>query len=610
MRNFPALLLSASVLAAACSAQHGSSIVPESAGGSTSAFGARTAHAEAITAPAGWSATATNVFSLLNATDLGPVSATQSITVVLGLQMQNAAQLQGLVASGQTISPSTFNATYAPSATSVKAVTSYLQAEGFTNVTVAPNSLLVSATAPASIVQTAFDTTLHSFSQSGASAYANTEPAFVPNSLGGIVIAVLGLNDVQTFKTNPHKGGTVPAPTPTPTAQPETPCDVYNLDIVGLPSPQPEPSAASGEVGCLRNYTPSDYWRAYDAMNVPAASNVNVAVMAEGSVSQSISDFRTNETGFGLVQVPVVQEPVGVASTDTSGDDEWTLDMTASSGMARDLKTLYLYVTPALTDSDIALEYNKWVTDDLAKVGNSSFGGCEYGPYLDGSMVLDDEVLLEGAAQGQTMFASAGDSGSFCSVGAPNGIPAGAPFVNYPASSPYVVAVGGTTLATMTDGSYQGEAAWFSGGGGVSQFEDQPAWEASAQSIGSEVGDRGVPDVAMDGDLTTGMTLYLSDEGGWTTIGGTSLSSPLSAGVWARMLQVHGALGFAAPLLYAEYTNYTAGSDTGVQPVTRPYGGFHDILIGSNGAFTALPGYDYTTGLGSFDVGVTSTDIK
>jgi len=575
-------------------------------------MGTRSTRADAIVAPAGWSATSTGVMSLLNATDLGAISATQSITVVLGLQLQNVAQLQSLVASGQTISQSQFNSTYAPSATSVQSVTSYLHSEGFTGITVAPNNLLVSATAPASSVQSAFDTTLHSFSQGGTTVYANTKPAFVPTSLGGIVVAVLGLNDVQTFKTTPHKGSAVPAPTPqpTPTAQPETPCDVYNLDIVGLPSPEPEPSAVSSEVGCLRNYTPSDYWQAYDAMNVPAASAVNIAVMAEGSVAQSISDFRTNEAGFGLIQVPVVQKSVGVASTDTSGDDEWTLDMTASSGMARDVKTIYLYVTTALTDSDIALEYNQWVTDDFAKVGNSSFGGCEYGPYLDGAMVLDDEVLLEGAAQGQTMFASAGDSGSFCSVGAPNGVPAGAPFVNYPASSPYVVAVGGTTLATMSDGSYQGEAAWFSGGGGLSQFEEMPAWETSAQTAaGSELGDRGVPDVAMDGDLTTGMTLYLTDDGGWTTIGGTSLSSPLSVGVWARMLQSHSQLGFAAPQLYAEYANNTPGSDTGNEPVTRPYGGFHDILIGSNGAYTALPGYDYTTGLGSFDVGVTNALI-
>ena len=599
---------------AACSGQH-SSMTPMAGpvAGQPGTMGVRSTRAtSSIVAPAGWAATGTQVFSLSNASDLGAVSPSQSITVRLGLQMQNVAQLRNLVATGQTISPGAFDATYAPSASSVQTVTKYLQSEGFTNVTVEPNNLLVSATGSAAAVQAAFDTTLHSFSQGGTTVYANTKPAFVPSALGGIVVAVLGLNDAQTFKTNPHKGGGVPAPAPkpTPTAQPETPCDLSSLELVGLPSPEPEPTAVAGEAGCLRDYTPSDYWGAYDAMNVPAANNVSVAVMAEGNVSQAIADVRTNESGFGLTQVPIVVKSVGVASTDTSGDDEWTLDMTASSGMARTVKTIYLYDTTSLTDSDIALEYSRWVTDDLAKIGNSSFGGCEFGPYLDGSMVIDDELLLEGAAQGQTMFASTGDTGSFCSVGNPNGVPGGVPLVEYPAASPYTVAVGGTTLASQSDGSYQGEIAWYSGGGGVSQFEYSPVWQQSVQPADATgaVGFRGLPDVAMDADLQTGMALYITGDG-WTVIGGTSLASPLAAGVWARMLQTHPSLGYAAPQLYAMYTQNTAGANTSVQPVTRPYGGYHDILLGANGAYSALPGYDYTTGLGSFDVGVTNALI-
>ncbi len=613
MRKVAAAALALSVITAACSGHNGSVLPSAGSGSSPSSIGAKTSRtAAAVTAPAGWATTATQVFSLSNATDLGTLSSSKTITVRLGLQLHNVDALKSAVASGQTISPSAFNAQYAPSASDVQAVTSYLQSKGLTNITAEPNSVIVSATGTSAQVGAAFNTTLHSFSQNGATVYANTAPAYVPANLGKIVVAVMGLNDVQTFKASPKKGSPQPAPTPkpTPTAQPETPCDVYSLDIIGLPSPQPEPSPVSSQVGCLRNYTPSDYWRAYDAMNVPAATGVNVAVMAEGNVTQSVSDLRTNEQGDGLQQVPVVVKQVGVASTDTAGDDEWTLDMTASSGMARVVRTIYLYDTTSLTDSDIALEYNRWVTDDLAKIGNSSFGGCEFGPYLDGSMLVDDEILLEGAAQGQTMFASSGDTGSFCSVGNPNGVPGGAPFVEYPAASPYTVAVGGTTLASMSDGSYQGEAGWSAGGGGISQFEYSPYWQQSVQPADATgvAGFRGVPDIAMDGDLQTGMMLYITGTG-WTTIGGTSLSSPLAAGVWARMLQVHPALGFAAPQLYKEYTSNTAGANTSVQPVTRPVGGFHDILIGANGAYTALPAYDYITGLGSLDVGVTSQKL-
>jgi subtilase family serine protease len=205
------------------------------------------------------------------------------------------------------------------------------------------------------------------------------------------------------------------------------------------------------------------------------------------------------------------------------------------------------------------------------------------------------------------MFASAGDTGSFCAVGAgENGVPAGAPMVEYPAASPYAVAVGGTTLVTMSNGAYQGEAAWYSGGGGLSQFEYAPAWEASEQPVASEGQSyRGVPDVAMDGDLQTGMNIYITGDG-WTTIGGTSLSSPLAAGSWARITQVHGRQ-YAPPLLYANYVNNAAGSTVTGPPPYTPHGGFHDVLAGANGLYTALPGYDYVTGLGSFDVTLFNT---
>src|SRR5581483_6039416 len=423
-----------------------------------------------------------------------------------------------------------------------------------------------------------------------------------PQSLAGKVVAVLGLSSVRAFSTEPHikRGAAAPvARTASTTAA--SPCSLYGLEILAFPEPVQEPQSPAG---CLRNYAPSDYWIAYDANRMATAYSVDVAIMAEGNVAPSIADLRVNENGDGIPQVPVVVKQVGVSSVDTSGADEWVLDMTASSGMARAVKTIYVYDTTSMTDSDIALEFSRWATDDLAPIGNASFGGCEFGPYVDGSMVLDDEIFLEAAAQGQTMFASTGDTGSFCSVGNPNGVPGGAPFVEYPAASPYVVAVGGTTLVTESNGAYQGEAAWYAGGGGLSQFEAAPAWQASQPVNGTGVLTfRGLPDVAMDGDLQTGMMLYLSDQGGWTIIGGTSLASPLAAGSWARMLQARPQLGFAAPALYDAYAEAKSGATTTVLPPTTPVGpAFHDIIVGADGSNAAMPGYDYTTGLGSIDV--------
>jgi len=581
----------------------------------TAKIGARTTRdlASANAAPAGWANTATQVFALKSASDLGALPTTQALTVHLGLQMHNADQLKSVVQNHGRVSAGAFNATYAPTAAEVAAVTSYLQSQGFSNITVEPNNLIVNATGSAAQVGKAFDTTLHNFSINGKTIFANTAPAYVPQSLSGIVIAVLGLNSLPVL-TGAHKGKSISAPVPDPgmttAEQKESPCSLYSVALLGLPSPQPMPDP--GTTGCLRNYTPSDYHRAYNAGALPFADGVAVAIMAEGDVSGSIADLRVNEAAFKLPQVPVVVKQVGLPSPDTAGADEWTLDMAASSGMAGNVSSIYIYTTTSLTDGDTTVEINHWVTDDLAPIANASFGICEYAPYVDGSMIVGDQILLQAAAQGQTLFASTGDSGSFCSVGTPNGVPAGAPLVEYPATSPYATAVGGTTLWTQLDGSYQGENAWDAGGGGISQFEYSPYWESGVQTVGTTPAGasfRGVPDIAMDGDLQTGMQLYTKSTG-WTTIGGTSLSSPLAAGLWARMLQAHGAgLGFAPPRLYHDFAANTAGAQTGMVPPTQPRGGFHDIITGGNGLYTALPGWDATTGMGSLDMTATSAIV-
>lgn len=580
-----ALAMGAGLLTASCAGHGGSSALPPAGGmqpqQQQSRSGAGTTRAAAVAAaPSGWATTGTQTFKLSNATDLGAASASKTLTVRVGLQLRNAQQLQSLVKSGQVIDPSTFNSTYAPASADASAVSSYLRSKGFTNVTIEPNNLIVSGTGTVAQAQSAFDTTIHSFTQNGATVFANVSPAYVPQSLSGKAIAVLGLNDVKTFSAKPQ---------------------LTSCTVEGVATP---PQA------CLRFYDPATFQSVYDVGSVPNATNTAIAIMTEGDVSQAVSDFRLNEQKFGMPQVPVVIKQVGLASTDTAGDGEWTLDMTYSTAMAGAVKTLYLYDTTSLTDSDIALEYNKWVTQDLAPIGNSSFGGCEFGPYLDGSMLVDDEILLQGAAQGQTMFVSTGDNGGFCNNFVDtNGAPGGAPFVEYPAASPYVVAVGGTDLFSNPDGSYKGESAWEAGGGGLSQFEYSPYWEASAQPVPQQGGNfRGLPDVAMDGSIETGAELWGGSavNGSCTpcVTGGTSLSSPLAAGSYARMQSTHGnRLGFGAVQFYRVYAaNAAVLQSSAGPPPWQLIAGYHDILSGTNGPYTALPNYDYTTGLGSFDI--------
>jgi pseudomonalisin/xanthomonalisin len=175
---------------------------------------------------------------------------------------------------------------------------------------------------------------------------------------------------------------------------------------------------------------------------------------------------------------------------------------------------------------------------------------------------------------------SSGDEGSACSVLVNAGGPIGVPDVEYPASSPYVVAVGGTSLTGQTTQPTR-EITWIGGGGGYSNVESAPSWQADNLVFAGAVG-RGVPDVSLDADPSSGYTVVVG--GTDTTIGGTSASAPAWNGIWARVLQAHPGLGFAAPVLYRSASSLT------------------DITLGTNGLYAATPGYDLSTGLGSADI--------
>jgi pseudomonalisin len=526
-----------------------------------------------------WTGTATQgiaLSQLMSATDNGPANPQQAITVRVVLSLENQPALTAYIKNindptnalyGQSLTPAQFAESYAPTSAQVQQVVSYLESQGFSSVTAEPNNLIVSADGTIAEAAAAFNTPIESYTQFGNAVFGNTEPAQVPASLGVSVAAVLGLNTIGHMQS---------------TLVPQS----------SLSAPQ-----------YLVSYTPQQFWQIYSANGVPAAASATIAIMAEGDLTQVLSDFKAAETSWGFPSFPVTVVPVGLASTDTSGVDEWDLDTQYSTGMAGgQVKHLYLYDATSMTDSDLALDFSRWVTDDKARIANASFGECEVFPYLDGSMLADDEVFAEGAAQGQTLFSSMGDTGSFCPVEVgENGVPAGAPMVNYPATSQYAMGVGGTTLLTDADGNYDIETAWYAGGGGISQFEYSPYWQTAADVPSSELGDKGDPDIAMDADPESGANIYY--DGAWEGVGGTSLSSPLAVGVWARMISANPKLGFA-PITY--YGLYDGTGAVG----SYPSGGFHDITVGCDGLYCAAPGWDFTTGLGTLWVSQLYGDLK
>ena len=561
-----------------------------------------------------WGSTATKAYPvqyLQNATQIGSLPASTPMHIVVGLQEQNADQVQptlkrmltpGDPLYGTSLTVQQFVAQFGPTTAQVQAVENYLSSAGFTSVTVADNQLLVEADGTAGGVEAAFNTALEQYSVNGATVYLNTAPAQVPASLSGIIVAVLGLNnivalrpDLGTVKTGPQTDPCTPPSCATPDLSNETFTPQQYQIAYDAASPDPAPTAkpAWASSSCTSFAAPQ---------LLPTGKCTAIGIISEGDLTQVVKDLRTYETTYKLPEVPVTVVNAGIASPDTSGADEWDLDSQTSTGIAQQVSHLYFYVATSLTDSDIGLAINKAVSSNQVKAFNMSFGECEFSPYLDGAMLLDDEMFGEAALQGITPFASSDDQGSACPVEGTNGVPlSGPPDTSYPASSPYVIAVGGTNLFTNANYTYDFETAADFSGGGPSYFETSPFWQAYTGSgtlpivPSSEVGDRGVPDVSMcaGGFEVAICAANIFVDGTATLVGGTSLSSPLAMGSWARIETSHNnKVGFAGPLIYQL-------ANGGPTP-SSPY--FNDVILGGNGLYTALPGYDYVTGLGSWDI--------
>jgi kumamolisin len=212
-----------------------------------------------------------------------------------------------------------------------------------------------------------------------------------------------------------------------------------------------------------------------------------------------------------------------------------------------------------------------------------SWGSAE-STWTQQSMTAMDGALQDAATLGVTICVASGDSGSS------DGVSDGADHVDFPASSPYALACGGTSLQASTS-AITSESVWNdgaeggAGGGGVSSFFALPSWQSGLQTTDSSgqktpLGKRGVPDVAGDADPQTGYDVRI--DGTDTVIGGTSAVAPLWSGLLARINQLTGKpVGLIQPLLY------------------QNPGALRDITQGNNGDFYASVGWDACTGLGS-----------
>jgi len=511
-----------------------------------------------VEAQSPWAVTHTRAHPTGKAIFHGYLPDNESVDIVVALKLRNRSlldqQVQALTRPGDPqygrwLSRDRVLADYAPLPERANAVAAYLTQTGFTNVRIDSNRLLVTATGTTTVIRKAFHANLGRFVRDGRESIANLTDVQVPSDLSDTVLSVLGLQTVDQMR----------------------PMN-YRMDGVLL-------------TGSVHGLNPVKFPIAYDAAGLPSAATTAVGIITEGDMTQTIADLHQFESLSGLPTINPTVVLVGGSSPDSSNTPEWDLDSQTIQAMAGgQVAQMVFYTARSLTNANITKTLNKAVSDNTVAVINVSLGECESAAYSDGSMSADDQIFQLAIAQGQTVSVSSGDSGSK-ECGNPLGTAVGA---SYPASSPYVIAVGGTTLYTDTNGNYGGEVTWSGTGGSPSLYEPQPSWQSGVVPGPY----RGVPDIAFDADPYSGAIIIVN--GAWAQYGGTSLSSPLFVGSWARIQSANNArLGFPASWIYSHGAQNTSA--------------FRDVTSGTNGDYSAGAGWDYTTGFGSFDVAATAT---
>jgi kumamolisin len=246
---------------------------------------------------------------------------------------------------------------------------------------------------------------------------------------------------------------------------------------------------------------------------------------------------------------------------------------------------------------------------DKAAVWSNSWGACEQG----GAGEVEPAAYTAAAAAGITALQSTGDSAAYRCLDVDWGSPPSDKFVGveYPAALPFgVTAVGGTRVSVRSDGSYLDEVVWaqplttVGSGGGISAEDGQPTWQRGPGVTDNPLNPnrhRMLPDVVADADPSSGMALFI--DGDWSQGGGTSQAAPM----WAGFITLINAylvkkglkrVGFVNPALY----DLAAG-----KPAFPP---FHDVTVGNNLLYSAGPGFDIPSGLGSPDVWNLARDLE
>ena len=499
---------------------------------------------------------------------------------------------QQVLGGSSPLSNSQLTQYFSPSPSKFYDVLSFMESKGFTPVYLSPGRFSIVLSGPVGAVDQLFGVKLYLYQYGGIVYYRPDGVPRIPNQLYGLEIG--GLTNFTTFLPDHLILGALNRSSLFQVHRP------YSLTLYGLHL-------------SFSYYTPQVLQGAYNVtplLKAGGGKGQTVAIIDAYGDPEIYQDLQAFDSKFHLPPVNLSVIPLGPYNPglglSTGWDVETALDVEAVHSMAPNAK-IDLIVVPVPTADFLFIAVDLVVSEGLANVTTMSFGEPEnlFGGsgFFSAGFVnypLADYYFALGVAEGMQFFASSGDQGAFDTTPTFYGGP------SFPASSPFVSAVGGTTLfVNVTSGSlssmeanatYGREIAWsvtpsyinytLSSGGGVSTLFPKP-WYQSV--IGGST--REVPDVAADANPFTGFPVIV--EGQTLIVGGTSLASPLWAGMYADLnAYLKRDLGFLNPYIYSIYRNSTLYSKA-----------FHRVSFGYNGEYYANDSYNLVTGLGSPNLG-------
>jgi subtilase family serine protease len=517
--------------------------------------------------------------------------------------------------------PGQFAARFGAPAAEIQAVTSALRAQGLDPGPVSASRLAIPVTGSAAAVDRTLGVGLTSYTLAGGRvAFANTRAPSIPAAAAPYVQGVLGLSDVYHPRSLAIRAVRPAAVRSRSSAQLRRRGLAATTSAVG-----PQPCSSAAETASSQGSHTANQLAAYYAMPPMYAlgdlgQGVRVA-LAEFE-PDSAGDIAAYESCYGLSTPVSYTEVDGGAGTGT-GSGEAALDIEDVMGLAPKV-SIDVYQAPDNgTDAAVYDLYSAIVTADKDQVVSTSWGECE--DDASSSLLRSEQTVFEqAAAQGQTVFAAAGDDGSTDCFGDPGTTHGTDLAVDDPGSQPYVVSVGGTSIGSTTETVWNDSAIQNgAGGGGVSSAWCMPKYQQQSAIPGLVSGDsktspqcpstvpmlRQVPDVSADADPQTGYVI--SYDGAWYSFGGTSAAAPL----WAAVAALIDASPFCA--------DYGSG-DAGVRPAglyavaaaehsylysaSRAPAALYDVTSGNNdytpsgytgGRYPATRGYDLASGLGT-----------